>query len=497
MKISRISLSAALLCSSLLYPMSTLGGEESPFQFAISVSSANEIVLLLNDRQYLLKKKRSGWLLPSPEDADEIKKKLPPQTSWEEFILWIQTFYAFQISPKGKPLIETIGDLYCQFGRSIPMRSLIGAAPHIAFLLGRKDQLRQLIILSDGEDKTLSYCYLIQLEKNWLLERELLAEGLAKFPSNRLIKPFAQFFSLSIAEAILKSYEAELYKAGIFRVLGMKEKPEGLIDSFFDSRIGQGLFNTTNFFTILLTDYEDNLLWVWENQMDQIRKTKRAILELKQKIMSGGEISELQDEEWEERHYFSFTSSPFFKQIIKEGLYFGENEGSHYLPYPSLSSLGIEIAVDFMDDSQWQAAAGEKNIEKFSTFDDGMIPALPIPYAWRSSWLQFSNLFNLYTLGALPKHLVWFKDTNFGKKIIDTCHLNSSIKWIETHLPRQLSPFVIFLALEVPDGHILYIVRLPILAGEAALGALGILSTDDSDIQKIKELIQKQFSSQN
>lgn len=494
MKISHIFLSIALL-----YPVSTLGGEESPFQFAISVSPTHEIVLLLNDRQYLLKKNNSGWLLPSSQDVEGIKKGLPPQTSWEEFILWIQTFHAFQISPKGKPLIGTIGDLYYQFDRSIPMRSLIRAAPHIAFLLGRKDQLRQLIILSDGpdsQDKALSYCYLIQLEKNWLLERELLANGLANFPSNRLIRQFAQFFSLSIAEAILKSYEAELYKAGIFRVLGMKENPEGLIDSFFDSRIGQGLFNTTNFFTIMLTDYEDDLLLVWENQMDQIRKTKRAILELKRKIMSGGELSGLQDEEWEKRHYFSFTSSSFFKQIIKEGLYFGENYQGHYLPYPSLSSLGIEIAVDFMDNSQWHAAAGEKNIEKFSTYD-GMIPALPIPHAWRSSWLQFSNLFNLYTLGALPKHLVRFKETRYGKKIIDTFHLNSSIKWIETHVPRRLSPFVIFLALEVPDGHIIYIIRLPILAAQAALGGLGILSHDDSDIKKIKELIQKQFSSQN
>ncbi len=486
-----------LLCLALLYPVSILGGEESPFQFAISVSPKNEIVLLLNDRPYLLKKNDSGWLLPFPEDVEGIKKGLPPQTSWEEFILWIQTFYAFQISPKGKPLIGTIGDLYFQFERSIPMRSLTRAAPHIAFLLGKQDQLRQLIVLSDGEDKALSYVYLIQLQKNWLLERQLLMEGLAQFPSNKLIRQFAQFFSLSIAEAILKSYEAELYKAGIFRVLGMKENPEGLIDSFFDSRIGQGLFNTTNFFTIMLTDYEDNLLLVWENQMEQIRKTKRAILELKQKIMSGSEPSELHDEPWEEwkNRYPSFTSSPFFKQIIQEGLYSGENDGHRYLPYPSLSSLGIEIAVDFIDDPQWHVVSGEKNIEKYSTYEDGMIPRLPIPHSWQSSWLQFANLFNLYTLGVLPKHLVWFKETPYGKKMIDTLHLDSSIKWIETHLPRHLSPFVIFLALEVPDGHIIYIVRLPILAAQAALEALGIFSHDDSDIPKIKELIQKQFAS--
>jgi len=162
-----------------------------------------------------------------------------------------------------------------------------------------------------------------------------------------------QIFNLLTAESVLKHHQQLLNQNGIWKKLGMtpSENAPPAEEDFWDSCY-ESFLNTAHSLAIVFTDYEEDLLDVWSEQLKQTSDLKMAIHmlrnEMEQAHLSLNKLN-LENKRHLRDLYASsmiFLHSDFGKSLLK-GEMLLNNQDHALLPTPDL--MGVDTEIDFVN----------------------------------------------------------------------------------------------------------------------------------------------------
>lgn len=351
-----------LFLSLLLSPLGMCDGEESnsPIPFEFSKTEEGRYQLIWNEQSYSLSVTEDGWVMPTEESL---------RTFPVHFLPALQLIYVLQEEQSVLTMRRILDRLSRRYPGFMSQQELISYAIEICHLKQDRIHLMELLLMNSlsPEQRGTIHFYLALLETDWLRQKEHLTIALAKLPADENIRFTAQIFSLHIAEAVLSHYLELVRENGIYNQVGMESFRDGV--SWWDS-YKQIAANTTYLLTVLLTGHEDNLLVLWENQMNQLLELKYAVRELRKAMEEEGvglqDLIAQREEHSGLRQVSSgisrFIESSFYEEILENGLYEDEVLGEETLPYPSVERLGLVKEIDFVGTDWHTVAIGETNL---------------------------------------------------------------------------------------------------------------------------------------
>ncbi len=180
------------------------------------------------------------------------------------------------------------------------------------------------------------------------MQKSFLTLAVQSDPQNTKIRYYSEFFSLSLAEAVLNTYEKALNKAGIYRPLGMMHfekygvNPTTIFHEFME--------NTIHSLVYAFTSYPDYLQGQYSLQLKRLWESRSVLSSLRSVMMSSSEPVEIRTlltypDRYEalrpmKTSIREFKQTVFMKEILEKGIFSN---------LPMLQELGVPIEVDFLN----------------------------------------------------------------------------------------------------------------------------------------------------
>lgn len=310
------------------------------YLFGQKDSDSQEYLLKVGEVTYTLKK-QEGRLLPQ---GQEFPRRLLP----ELHVLMVVAEQEANINPR-----ELLSEAN-SYGTDVPQLHLQNKLAKACIEKAREYCLTELFEYSQfPEVKAVSQVGQAIFAEEYGRKLTLLKVAKELDPEGAFVQTEIQKFGLLVAEQVLKHHEKLLRENGIWKKLGMDPPSDdnSAAGSYWDS-FCESLLNTTHSLSILLTDYEDDLLVVWSDQLNQTTDLKMAVRWLRKEIESEGlplsreAVGNEQNPQALVRPALHFLRSSFGSALLS-GEILTNSDDQAVLPEPRL--MGVDDEIDFVN----------------------------------------------------------------------------------------------------------------------------------------------------